>query len=382
MDVPYWLEEPAPPLRSRRLDGEPEVVVVGGGVTGCSCALTLARAGVRVRLHEGREIASGASGRNGGFALRGGAGAYDEARETLGPERARQLWELTDRGLERLAALAGDAFRRTGSLRVAASVAERDALEREYEALREDGFAAEWPDLPTALAGRFHGVLRHPDDGALQPARWVRRLASAAAEAGAELLERSHVLALDELGDAVVVLATDGYTRGLVPELDALVQPTRGQVLTTEPLGEMLFPCPHYARDGWDYWQQLPDRRLVIGGRRDGALAEEYTHVETTTPAVQGLIEELVVELVGDVPPVTHRWAGLFGSSPDRLPIVGPVPGYERVHACLGYSGHGNVLGLACGELVARGILGERPDGLELFDPARLLAAPSCTEDS
>ena len=45
--------------------------MIGGGVTGCSCALTLASNGVRVRLHEAREIAGGASGRNGGFALRG-----------------------------------------------------------------------------------------------------------------------------------------------------------------------------------------------------------------------------------------------------------------------------------------------------------------------
>ncbi len=55
--------------------------MIGGGVTGCSCALTLAERGVRVRLHEAREIAGGASGRNGGFALRGAAVPYDEARD-------------------------------------------------------------------------------------------------------------------------------------------------------------------------------------------------------------------------------------------------------------------------------------------------------------
>jgi gamma-glutamylputrescine oxidase len=64
------------------------VAIVGGGVTGCACALKLAQAGQRVRLFEEREIAGGASGRNGGFALRGGAPAYDVAREELGAERA------------------------------------------------------------------------------------------------------------------------------------------------------------------------------------------------------------------------------------------------------------------------------------------------------
>jgi glycine/D-amino acid oxidase-like deaminating enzyme len=94
----YWLAEPAPALVSRPLAGAAEVEVVGGGVTGISCALTLAQAGKRVRLHEARAVASGASGRNGGFALRGGAMAYDSAREWLGREQGGRVLE-PDRGL-------------------------------------------------------------------------------------------------------------------------------------------------------------------------------------------------------------------------------------------------------------------------------------------
>src|SRR5438093_504885 len=103
----YWLEEHADPVPRRRASGPVDVVVVGGGVTGCACALTLARHGLRVRLHEARTVAGGASGRNGGFALRGGAVAYDVARSELGRERARALWELTERTLDLMASLAG-----------------------------------------------------------------------------------------------------------------------------------------------------------------------------------------------------------------------------------------------------------------------------------
>ncbi|MFN2472289.1 MAG: NAD(P)/FAD-dependent oxidoreductase [Gaiellaceae bacterium] len=374
MRGPFWLEEEAPPFVASSWAGPPEVVVVGGGVTGCSCAYALARAGVRVRLHETREVASGASGRNGGFALRGGAMGYDEARQTLGRERARGLWRLTERALDRLGAAAGDAFVRTGSLRLAADVAEREELLAEYQALREDGFAAEWRDeLAPPLAGRFAAALHHPPDGSLQPARWVRRLAGFAAAAGADLRERSRLDSLADAGEAQLVVATDGYTGGLVPELDAVVRPTRGQVVITEPLRERLFPSPHYARQGFDYWQQTPDRRLVVGGRRDASLDTEWTAEEATTPLIQDHIEKLVRELVGKSPAITHRWAGIFGSTPDRLPLVGRVPGRSRVWAALGYSGHGNVLGFACGELVAQAILGRPAPELELFDPARLL---------
>ena len=150
-----------------------------------------------------------------------------------------------------------------------------------------------------------------------------------------------------------------------------MVRATRGQVLATEPLPERSYERPHYARGGFDYWHQLPDGRLVLGGSRDASLATEETDVEETTELVQGRLESLVEQLVGYVPRVTHRWAGIWGTTPDLEPLVGRVPGRENVWVAGGYSGHGNVLGLACGDLVARAILGEQPPELELFDPAR-----------
>jgi gamma-glutamylputrescine oxidase len=372
----YWLAEERPPLPARRLGGKVDVAVVGGGVTGCACAHALANAGMRVRIHEAREIAGGASGRNGGFALRGGAPAYDAARDLLGRESARELWRWTERYLDRLAELAGDAFRRTGSLRLAADRDERAELEAEYEALREDGFGAEWrDDLPEPLAGRFEGAIFHPTDGALQPARWVRRLAARASEAGAELWEHEPVDAVEALKAGQVVIATDGYTAGLLPELDATVTPTRGQVVVTEPLSRRLFPCPHYARHGYDYWQQTPEGHVVAGGFRDKAPDQEQTADEQTTPLIQGHLERFLAELLDEEPRIVNRWAGIFGTTADRLPLVGRMPGHDGVWVSVGYSGHGNVMGLACGELVARAILGETVPELELFDPARLLPA-------
>jgi glycine/D-amino acid oxidase-like deaminating enzyme len=367
----FWLEEPVELLPRKGMAGTPDVAVVGGGVTGCSCALTLAERGVRVRLYEAKEIAAGASGRNGGFALRGGSRPYDTMRSQLGAERARALWELSERALERLSGLAGDAFRRTGSLRLAADDEERSALRGEVEALERDGFAVECVDvLDGLLAGLFRGAIFHPYDGALQPARWVRRLARQAAEAGADIVEQEPVQPHEVEADAVVV-AADGLTSQLVPELVDAVRPTRGQVLVTAPLDRLLFDRPHYARYGYDYWRQLPDRRLVIGGSRDVSLEDEETDLDETTDVVQTSIEQLVERLIGQVPTVTHRWAGIWGTTPDGLPLVGRLPGSERVWIAGGYSGHGNVLGLACGELVARAILGETPPELELFEPAR-----------
>ena len=366
-----WLEESREELPRRRFDGRAEVAVIGGGVTGCSCALTLAERGVRVRLYEAREIAGGASGRNGGFALRGATVPYDEARRDLGDQRARLLMELTERSLDRMEALAGDAFRRVGSLRLAYDEAERDALRREHDALCADGFAVEWVDeLAPPLDRLYLGAIHHPSDGAIQPARWVRRLAAHAAAAGADLHE-GEAVRVEALDADAVVVAGDGFTAQLLPELASHVRPTRGQVLATEPLPERLYERPHYARGGYDYWQQLPDGRLVLGGQRDASFETEQTDVEETTGLVQDRLDALGRDLLGRQPVVTNRWAGIWGATPDLVPLVGRVPGRRDVWVAGGYSGHGNALGLACGDLVARALLGESPPELAIFDPAR-----------
>src|SRR5438105_7119985 len=219
----------------------------------------------------------------------------------------------------------------------------------------------------------FRGAIFHPPDGSIQPARFVRRLAGLAAEAGAEFREHRRVESLDQLDADEVVIATDGSGRGLLPGLDDAIWPARGQVIATEPLTERLFELPHYARQGFDYWQQLPDGRIVLGGFRDHSIMDELTDEEVTTPVIQQALDTFLRELLGYDPPISHRWAGIFGLTQDLLPLVGHVPGREGLWVAAGYSGHGNVLGFGSGELVARAILGETAPELELFDPARLL---------
>jgi gamma-glutamylputrescine oxidase len=371
---PYWLEDDAPPRVQSRHDGHVDVAIVGAGVTGCSAALRLAEGGLSVRVHDQRAVAEGASGRNGGFALRGGATRYDIARDTYGNESARELWHWTERALDRMESLAGDSLSRVGSLRLAADEEEREDIHLEFEAMREDGIAATWidkADLAGHLSG-FHGAIEHPHDGSIQPARFVRRLAARAADAGTDFREHNYVVDVASLDATHVIVATDGYGHGLIPELSDAIWPTRGQVIVSEPLDRMLYDRPHYARQGFDYWQQLPNRRIVLGGFRDVSIMDELTDVEEMTPVIQASLERFMAELIGEPPRISHRWAGIFGLTQDMLPLVGRVPGRDNVWVAAGYSGHGNVLGFACGELVADAILGDTLSSqLALFDPGR-----------
>jgi gamma-glutamylputrescine oxidase len=378
--APYWLDAPRnafPPLAG---DEQVDFAIVGGGVTGLACARTLAEAGLTVRVLEARRVGHGASGRNGGFALRGLAAGYDRVR-------LPDLMRLTEEALGRLAELAGASFRPVGSLRVAVGEDELAAIRAEHDALAADGFAVDWlerEELPPLLRRHMLGGVFHPPDGALDQGRWIRRLAGLAQEAGARIAEETPATCLagtrlrTRSGDVSaehVVIATDGYTHGLVPELDAAVVPARAQAAATAPLARRHFDCPVYARWGYDYWQQVPDGALVIGGWRDTNLAGEFTREDVPTEQIQARIDHFLLALLGERPRVTHRWAGLLGFTADLLPLVGPLPGRPGVWASLGYSGHGNVLALACGELLARAILG-RPDArLAQLSPERFPAA-------
>jgi gamma-glutamylputrescine oxidase len=369
---PFWLEESRPAAPARELD-RIDIAVIGAGITGCACAGALARAGKSVRVYDARGIGEGASGRNGGFALRGAAARYDVARETYGTDAARGLWRRTEDAVDRLESIAGDSFRRTGSLRLAADVEERVEIKTEYEALREDGFVVEWRDELPDLRPDFRGAIFHSTDGAVQPAGFVQRLATLAADAGVAFAEHHLIESLDTVNAEQIVIATDGSGRGLLPELDEALWPARGQVIATAPLEQRLFDCPHYARHGFDYWQQLRNGRIVLGGFRDFSILTEMTDDESTTEPIQEALDAFLVELLGELPEVTHRWAGIFGLTQDLLPLVGPVPGHDGVWVAAGYSGHGNVFGLLCGELVADALLGGDDPLLQLFSPARLV---------
>ena len=146
----------------------------------------------------------------------------------------------------------------------------------------------------------------------------------------------------------------------------------------------MLFEIPHYGRHGFDYWHQRLDGRIVAGWFRDVSLDTEFTADEVTTPVVQDALKRFVEEHVGRPLRIDYRWAGIFGMVFDFIPVVGRVPGDARLWIAGGYSGHGNVLGFACGRLVARAIIGESDPKLgasRAETATRPLATPACGGD-
>lgn len=376
-NVPVWdgssAEESTRPFFPRLTTvADADLCVIGLGGSGLACVGELLRAGVdaeRIVAVDASAVGSGAAGRNGGFLLAGTAAFYHDAIRLFGHARARRLYELTIEQIENIAAETPDAVRRNGSLRIAASSEERVDCESHLDALRSDGFPGEWYEGPEGVG------LLVPSDGAFDPLRRVRTLACRVAAAGVRLFERSPVTQL-ESGTVItdegrvrcerVIVAVDGKLGALLPELRSRIRDVRLQMLATAPTTEISVPRPVYARWGYDYWQQLPNGRLALGGFRDQAGDDEWTNNATPSDLVQNRLERFLRDELHVRAPVTHRWAACVSYANRGLPVLGEVR--SGVFAAGAYSGTGNVIGALCGRAAACLALGRSNEMAELLD--------------
>jgi glycine/D-amino acid oxidase-like deaminating enzyme len=359
-DAPVWEDGGWTPLAPLHGDVRAEVCVVGLGGSGLTAVDELLGRGAEVVGVDAGQVAGGAAGRNGGFLLAGLAHPHHRVAAELGPERAAALHALTLQEMERIAAAAPAAVRRTGSLRIEDTRAGLADCAAQATALRADGFAVEEYD---GAEGR--GLL-FPDDGVLQPMARCRSLATALVARGARLYEATPALSIEPgrvrtpggtVHCGAIVVCVDGGLGRLLPELAPVVRPVRLQMLATAPTDEVAVPRPVYLRDGYEYWQQLLDGRLAVGGFRDVGGADEETDDATPTTTVQAAIERLLRERIGVSAPVTARWAATVGYTRSGLPFAGRVR--DGLFAAGGYCGTGNVLGALCGRAVSAQALGE-----------------------
>jgi gamma-glutamylputrescine oxidase len=357
---PVWEDHAWAPLSALRGDVEVDVCVIGLGGSGLAAVQRLLQLGQRVAGVDTGMIGGGAAGRNGGFLLAGLPAFYHDAVARFGQARVRALYLKTIAELDRMTAETPSAVRRVGSLRIADDAAELDDCDLQLTAMRGDGLPVERYD---GIEGRG---LMIPTDGAFNPLLRCRLLAKRALEDGALLFESSPATEiagqLVRAGNGTIhckrtIVAVDGGLDTLLPELAPRVRSARLQMLATEPVPSLDLPRPVYQRYGYEYWQQLPDRRIVLGGLRDRAGESEWTdRAEISDPLQLGL-EAILRDQLHVSAAITHRWAGVVGYTTSGLPVVEQAR--PDVWAIGGYSGTGNVLGALCGrgvaELVVRG---------------------------
>ncbi len=374
--IPFWLDRARPFGEQAPLSGDTtcDLVVVGGGFTGLWTALEAKEAdpGRDVVLLEQGEIASAATGRNGGFCM---------ASLTHGLSNGAERWpdqmpELERQGLANLAGI-GDAvvrydiqcdWRRSGELLLATQPWQIDGLREAVEHAATFGRTLRFLDRdqvaqevrsPTYLAG-FWDL-----EGAamVDPARLAWGLAAACLHLGVRMHERTTATTLAKDGAGVRVRTARGSVRAahaalgtnafpsLVRRVRPFVVPVYDYVLATEPI-----PAERWAEIGWasragladagnrfHYYSRTDDDRIVWGGfdaiyhygnglrpehdQRDATFDVLADHFFTTFPQLEGTR-------------FSHTWGGAIDTCTRFSPFFGTALG-GRVAYALGYTGMG-----------------------------------------
>ncbi|BBK43851.1 sarcosine oxidase subunit beta [Allostella vacuolata] len=345
---------------------EADVVIVGGGLHGCSAALHLAQRGQRVVLLERRHVGRHSSGINAG-----GVRTMNRDPAEIGLSVAgMELWR-------RIGELVGDdcGFHAHGQIRVAetdaelAKVADRVAMVRglgfRHEELIERD---ELRRLVPAIAPHCVGGLIVRDDGAADPYRTTLAFGRRAAALGADIREGEGLVALERAGADWLAVGEQGRYRAPVVvnaagawagDVAAMVgdrfdlRVRASMMMVTERVPHFLDPVIAAVGRALSF-KQSDAGTVVIGGGQQGVADR---HTETTRIAFANLARSAVaatalfpamrgVRLV-------RSWCGIEAETPDHLPVLGRSVAAEGVIHSFGYSGHGFQLGPICGAVVA-----------------------------
>jgi sarcosine oxidase subunit beta len=363
------------------------VVVIGGGVVGCSIAYHLARRGQRdVVVLERDAVGSGTTSKAAG-GIRAQFPTETEIRFSL--EALRVFEQFRDEfGVD-------IGFMRIGYLFLVSSDDDLRGFQNRMELQRSLGVDVRQLSPPDAqkLVPALHvddliAAVWGPGDGLAGPAEVTNGFARRARELGARIAEGVHVTGIDvdrgrvrgvrstdgDIGAPVVVNAAGPFAArvGRLAGIDVPVYPRRRHIFFTEPFPQIPGPVPLTTDRGSGFYFRKEMEQVLLSAGDVQDVGEDLS------ASMDGaMVEEAVQKAVHRVPVLEQAriaggWAGLRPLTRDDHAIVGWAPGVEGLFLAVGFGGHGFQHSPATGRYVAEWLLDGAPStDLSLFDPGR-----------
>ena len=358
----------------------PDVVIVGGGISGVAAAYEIARAGHSVTLVEARRLASMASG----WTLGGVRQSGRDPAELPLAKAAVERWSGLDTELD-----AATGYRRRGNLRLARTEAETETIRELVAQQRQLGLEIDYlqdnaairaiaPAIgPSILAASFC-----PGDGHADPVPAVRAFAAAASRHGAIIREDVAVRALTRSGSRVtgvetmsgevvpadrVIVATGIHAPELLQPI-GLALPLMVKLVCVmqsvplPPLFEQVFGVANADAAGR---QEIDGRLRVTTGIGDWPHEPRSWTADALAPRASD-IATLIARVTQVLPAfadagIARLWGGLIDLTPDALPAIDAHTGIEGLIIAAGFSGHGFGIGPVTGEILADLALSRQP---------------------
>lgn len=363
-----------------------DCLVIGGGIVGFSAAIRLKTVSpnLSVLVVDRGSLPIGASTRNAGFACFGSLSELIDDLQHSTRDEILNLVEKRFQGLQLLRQRYGDqaiGYEGLGGFEVFTEkdaalfencVAQLDSFNKDlFSITKKDTYSIVDEKIKdNGLVGIAHMVLNH-SEGQLNTGKLMRTLLDKAQSVGvrwiggieiSEFAESEHIVHLQttnnwELTARKVLVATNGFAKQLLPELD--VRPARNHILITEPIdGLQLRGSFHYDK-GYVYFRNVGNRVLLGGGRNLDFKQEETTKFESND-LIRQYLEQLLHEVI--LPKQTVKierwWTGIMGIGTKKRPIIKAVG--ENTLTAVRLGGMGVALGTTIGESAANILLDKR----------------------
>lgn len=373
------------------------VAVVGGGISGLSTALHLAKRGIEVAVLEANEVGWGASGRNGGQVIPGLKSNPDALVYRFGPDLGPRLVAAVGGAADLVFELITHHGIRCDAVqkgwiqpaRCAAALALCRDRFRQWEAYGAPVEELDRAQVTEMVGSRaFVGGWIDHRAGGLHPLSYARGLASAVLGLGGRIFAGTRVQGLAPSGDGgwqlssvggtleaeAVVLATNGHTQGLWPSLARTIIPLYSFQIATEPLPEAvrkaILPGGQVASDArrlLNYFMIDRDGRLLMGGRGPFRDRPDWVDADSLRDDIRRLFPEAAKASLA------YLWAGRIAMTTSHLPHIHTLaPG---LYAGLGFNGRGVAMATLFGRWLAHLAAGGEPEEIPLpLTAARPLA--------
>lgn len=375
-----------------------EVVIIGGGISGCSIAYNLAKKGVKnIVVLEKNYICSGSTGRC-------GAGVRMQWGTEMNCKIAKQSIEFYEHANEILEYDRDVDFKQSGYLLIADTDKEIEQFKKNIEVQHKCGIPSRMLSLdeareivPYLNTDVLKGAAYCEKDGFLNPFHTTDAFYKAAKKLGVEFntfteatgirVEKGRVTGVETnkgvIETNVVVNASNAYSKNLcnMVDIDIPVYSERHQILVTEPVEPMQGPM--VMAFGLNlYVQQSPEGSFIMGRGdanepRDLRITSSWHFVEEMAKTIDTILPTISQLRV------IRQWAGLYNMTPDKQPIYEKSEEVEGFYIAVGFSGHGFMFGPITGIVMSEMILGEKPTidvsmlNLNRFKTGRLLLEPS-----
>ena len=358
-----------------------DIVIIGGGVMGCSMLYHLARQGAtRALLLERAVLGAGSTGRSQAICR----------MHYSNPITAALAWDSLQVYANFDDRVGGDAgFVKTGYLVVVEDV-DRPSLELNIAMQQELGISAglvtpaELRELaPMLETFEGEGLAWEPESGYANPYLVTTAYAARARELGAEIATRAEATGIEISGGRVQAVVTQ-QGRVETPVAVVAAGPWANRLMAGTGVDLPLVPVRHQVALATRPTDQLPDHPIV------GDIAQSFSfRPESPTLTMVGFGEDEVEldnydegidqpeaasalsRLARRMPGMAESyfrggWSGLFTTTPDWHPVLDRVPGVEGLFCAVGFSGHGFKLAPAIGQAMAELILEGRASSVDL----------------